>query len=117
MTLWERHRTGRNDINTVFLQVLAKCFVQLRKTSSHFAGYGGLIGKDSKRKGDLSFDLKDREDCVSRGVGEGTQSGLRDQQVQRHEVRRVWCLRESGIGIKLYRLEKAWILPWGLFWE
>lgn len=69
--------------------------MQLRKTSSHSAGYGGLIGKDSKRKGDLSFGLKDREDCVSRGVGEGTQSGLRDQQVQRHEVRRVWCLWES----------------------
>lgn len=69
MISWERHITRHNNINTVFLQALVKCFVQLRKPSPYSAGYRRLIGKDSKRNGYLSFGLKDREDCVSRSGG------------------------------------------------
>lgn len=54
----------------------AKYFLHLRKPSPHSAGYGGLIGKDSKRKRDLNFGLKDRV-CLQEW-GKGTLSGLRD---------------------------------------
>lgn len=65
MIIWDSHITKHSDFNAMFLQVPAKCFIQLRKPSPHSARYGGLV-EESQRKGDLSFGLRGREGCVCR---------------------------------------------------
>lgn len=97
---WERHITEHNNVSTMFLPVPTKFFLQLRKPSPHSAGFGGLIREDFKRKGDLSFGLKDRKDCVCRRE---ERHSVRTERPagRKHEVRMGQVY--AGISIKLYR--------------